>query len=237
MLISFVGTLAGVTANLLKDEAKLTISCRQQDMDVDVLDELSASTNTAIPSDVSLSFDGREVSLPCVVAGCITDHAKRAVKVTISVPEKRIEAQDKTYLELWHRMEHEIDVEVSSRQMSFKDIEPRSSRRELLDDDTRVTVKIGGAEFDLDAVKAGLDILDQRKGFEGNKQQIEQAIEIVRQSQRASVSMLQRRLRIGYTRAALLMDQLEDMGVVGQMHNGEREVLTVKIDPATGEVQ
>lgn len=38
MLISFVGTLAGVTANLLKDEAKLTISCRQQDMDVDVLD-------------------------------------------------------------------------------------------------------------------------------------------------------------------------------------------------------
>jgi len=56
---------------------------------------------------------------------------------------------------------------------------------------------------------------------------IEKAISIVRQQQRASASMLQRRLRIGYPRAARLLDQLEDMGVVGPSQGGgrEREVL------------
>ena len=56
---------------------------------------------------------------------------------------------------------------------------------------------------------------------------IEQAILIVRQSQRASASMLQRRLRIGYPRAARLLDQLEEMGVVGPSQGGgkERDVL------------
>ena len=56
---------------------------------------------------------------------------------------------------------------------------------------------------------------------------VEQAISIVRQQQRASASMLQRRLRIGYPRAARLLDQLEEMGVVGPSQGGgkEREVL------------
>jgi S-DNA-T family DNA segregation ATPase FtsK/SpoIIIE len=56
---------------------------------------------------------------------------------------------------------------------------------------------------------------------------IEQAVSIVKQSQRASASLLQRRLRIGYPRAARLLDQLEEMGVVGPSQGGgkEREVL------------
>ena len=56
---------------------------------------------------------------------------------------------------------------------------------------------------------------------------IEKAVSIVRQSQRASASLLQRRLRIGYPRAARLLDQLENMGVVGPSQGGgkERDVL------------
>ena len=56
---------------------------------------------------------------------------------------------------------------------------------------------------------------------------VERAIEIVQSSGRASASMLQRRLRIGYPRAARLIDQLEELGVVGPaMGPGkEREVL------------
>lgn len=56
---------------------------------------------------------------------------------------------------------------------------------------------------------------------------IEQAISIVRQSQRASASLLQRRLRIGYPRAARLLDELEKMGIVGPSLGGgkERDVL------------
>ena len=65
---------------------------------------------------------------------------------------------------------------------------------------------------------------------------VSRAIEIVRQSQRASASMLQRRLRIGYPRAARLMDELEELGVVGPSQGGgrEREVL---IDPGDDSYQ
>ncbi len=52
---------------------------------------------------------------------------------------------------------------------------------------------------------------------------IEQAISMVRSTQRASASLLQRRLRIGYPRAARLLDQLEEMGVVGPSLGGGRE--------------
>jgi len=51
----------------------------------------------------------------------------------------------------------------------------------------------------------------------------EEAIAIVRSSMRASASLLQRRLRIGYPRAARLLDHLEDMGIVGPSQGGGRE--------------
>jgi len=52
---------------------------------------------------------------------------------------------------------------------------------------------------------------------------VEQAIQVVRSTQRASASLLQRRLRIGYPRAARLLDQLEEMGIVGPSQGGGRE--------------
>ena len=56
---------------------------------------------------------------------------------------------------------------------------------------------------------------------------IRQAVDLVRTTRHASASLIQRRLRIGYPRAARLLDQLEDMGVVGPSPGGgrEREVL------------
>jgi DNA segregation ATPase FtsK/SpoIIIE, S-DNA-T family len=69
---------------------------------------------------------------------------------------------------------------------------------------------------------------------QGNEDEglIEKAVSIVRQSQRASASLLQRRLRIGYPRAARLLDQLEEMGVVGPSQGGgkERDVLLGPLD-------
>jgi len=69
--------------------------------------------------------------------------------------------------------------------------------------------------------------LIEAEGEADSDKLVEQAIEIVRQSQRASTSLLQRRLRIGYPRAARLMDELEELGVVGPSQGGgrEREVL------------
>ena len=55
----------------------------------------------------------------------------------------------------------------------------------------------------------------------------DQAVEIVRNMRRASISLLQRRLRIGYTRAARLIDQLEERGIIGPAQSGSqpREVI------------
>jgi S-DNA-T family DNA segregation ATPase FtsK/SpoIIIE len=66
---------------------------------------------------------------------------------------------------------------------------------------------------------------------------MEQAISVVRSSGRASASMLQRRLRIGYPRAARLLDQLEDAGVVGPSQGGgrEREILPYDEDADEGD--
>jgi S-DNA-T family DNA segregation ATPase FtsK/SpoIIIE len=56
---------------------------------------------------------------------------------------------------------------------------------------------------------------------------LEEAIDLVRVAGRASVSMLQRKLRIGYTRASRLVDRMEEMGIVSapQGGTGVREIL------------
>jgi len=52
---------------------------------------------------------------------------------------------------------------------------------------------------------------------------VKKAIEMLEGEKHASASMLQRRLRIGYPRAARLMDELEEMGIVGPAQTGGRE--------------
>jgi S-DNA-T family DNA segregation ATPase FtsK/SpoIIIE len=56
---------------------------------------------------------------------------------------------------------------------------------------------------------------------------LQQAIALVKKTGHASASMLQRRLRVGYPRAARLMDELEELGLVGRAQTGgrTREVL------------
>ena len=61
---------------------------------------------------------------------------------------------------------------------------------------------------------------------EEDEELIQQAIEVIRQTRRASTSSIQRRLRIGYTRAARLIDILEEKGMVGPPRGAEaREIL------------
>jgi S-DNA-T family DNA segregation ATPase FtsK/SpoIIIE len=54
----------------------------------------------------------------------------------------------------------------------------------------------------------------------------DQAVEMVLRTRRASISLVQRHLRIGYNRAARLIEQMEQAGLVsGMQTNGNREVL------------
>ena len=65
---------------------------------------------------------------------------------------------------------------------------------------------------------------------DGEDAMYDEAVELVRRLNKASVSLLQRRLRIGYTRAARLIDVMEERGVIGPPTEGSkpREVLPVR---------
>ena len=59
----------------------------------------------------------------------------------------------------------------------------------------------------------------------------DQAVQIVLQNRRASISLVQRHLRIGYNRAARLLEQMEQAGLVSPMAtNGNRDILVPKRD-------
>ena len=60
----------------------------------------------------------------------------------------------------------------------------------------------------------------------GNDQLFDEAIRIICQHDKASASLLQRRLSIGYSRAARILDQLEAIGAVGMADGSKpRDVL------------
>jgi len=54
----------------------------------------------------------------------------------------------------------------------------------------------------------------------------DQAVQVVLQNKRASISLVQRHLRIGYNRAARLLEDMEKAGLVSSMQsNGNREII------------
>ena len=71
------------------------------------------------------------------------------------------------------------------------------------------------------------DMIGREERLQEEDEVLERAIELVKRTGQASASMLQRRLRLGYPRAARLMDELEELGVIGRPQSGgrTREVL------------
>ncbi|MBO46897.1 MAG: cell division protein FtsK [Planctomycetes bacterium] len=70
------------------------------------------------------------------------------------------------------------------------------------------------------------DILGQGDGDGNEDPMLKRAVEIIRTTKRASTSNLQRKLSIGYNRAARIMDELEDRGIVGPDNGSQgREIL------------
>lgn len=77
--------------------------------------------------------------------------------------------------------------------------------------------KIEGKSVDLPSMDEDDELLDA-------------AVEIIRQTRRASTSSLQRRLRIGYTRAARLMDVLEEKGIIGPPQGSDPREILIDLD-------
>ena len=54
-----------------------------------------------------------------------------------------------------------------------------------------------------------------------------QAVDVILDTKQASVSMLQRRLKLGYSRAARLVDQMEELGIVGPFEGSKPRQLLI----------
>ena len=66
---------------------------------------------------------------------------------------------------------------------------------------------------------------------EDDDEMYESAVQLVTDSQQASISMVQRRLRVGYNRAARMIEQMEREGIVGPAEGGKsREVYARKVN-------
>lgn len=88
------------------------------------------------------------------------------------------------------------------------------------------------ADQEVDAARFEDDLSDDPESGEdaSTDDLITAATQLVRMENKASLSMLQRRLKIGYSRAARIMQALEDGGVVGPYNGSEpREVLPVDV--------
>ncbi|MFS0688043.1 DNA translocase FtsK [Sporosarcina sp. 179-K 8C2 HS] len=74
--------------------------------------------------------------------------------------------------------------------------------------------------------------VEEIQPYEETDELYDEAVQLVVEMQTASVSMLQRRFRIGYSRAARIVDQMEMRGVVGPPEGSKpRQVLTSTADP------
>ncbi len=71
---------------------------------------------------------------------------------------------------------------------------------------------------------------DIPSGIDEDEEIVQQCIEVIRSEQKASVSLLQRRLRLGYTRAARIMDELENRGIVGPSKGAEPRDILIDLD-------
>lgn len=72
----------------------------------------------------------------------------------------------------------------------------------------------GNPDYDEELMN-GMENTDKKVGGESQDELTEDAIAFIFKSKQASVSMLQRRFRIGYNRAARIIDEIEEMGIIG----------------------
>ncbi|MFZ4817018.1 MAG: DNA translocase FtsK 4TM domain-containing protein [Limisphaerales bacterium] len=68
------------------------------------------------------------------------------------------------------------------------------------------------------------------EGSSEDDELLQKCIDVIRTEKKASVSLLQRRLKLGYGRAARMMDELEDRGVVGPSKGAEPRDILIDLD-------
>lgn len=84
---------------------------------------------------------------------------------------------------------------------------------------------------DPEAAGGGLPLFDQMASGDSDDELLADAIEEVRRAGKASASLLQRRLKVGYARAARLIDIMEEKGIVGPGDGAKPREILVDNEP------
>ena len=85
--------------------------------------------------------------------------------------------------------------------------------------------ELGQPTYIEDVIKSP-ELIENLEDSDGDDELYNQAVEFVVETRRASISSVQRKFRIGYNRAARLIETMEENGIVSPMNsNGSREVL------------
>jgi DNA segregation ATPase FtsK/SpoIIIE, S-DNA-T family len=77
---------------------------------------------------------------------------------------------------------------------------------------------------------AGTGFNPDESNCDEDEELINNCVEVIRSEQKASVSLLQRRLKLGYGRAARIMDELENRGIVGPSKGAEPRDILIDLD-------
>jgi S-DNA-T family DNA segregation ATPase FtsK/SpoIIIE len=113
-----------------------------------------------------------------------------------------------------------------------KDVNQLVSFLKAQNPEIHYTEEITDQEVILNARKGGTMVIDD----DAKDPLFDKAVEIIMQHDKASASLLQRRLSIGYARAARILDQLEQAGYVGPAEGSKpREVIKRTVDQISNE--
>jgi S-DNA-T family DNA segregation ATPase FtsK/SpoIIIE len=96
--------------------------------------------------------------------------------------------------------------------------------------------QIDDAHYDMSIIDTGEEstgIVDDLEGEDADRL-LHEAVEVIREYDRASASLLQRRLKVGYARAARMIDQLEARGYIGAFDGSNARQVLRRDEPASG---
>ncbi|MFH1568286.1 MAG: DNA translocase FtsK, partial [Gemmatimonadota bacterium] len=99
------------------------------------------------------------------------------------------------------------------------------------DETERLVAAIKSTKYQAEEVAVFADRVDITSSREERDELFDEAVDIVVEFQQASTSFLQRRMKVGYSRAARLMDELEAAGIVGPAEGAKPRDILIDTEP------